>query len=248
MANILLLDDSDVSGRAMQGILARGSHTCCVATKPDEAWRMLREGVVFDLVFCELKLGGSPTTSFLQRLREDWFWKILPVVVYTYETDAKLVRKALGLRVQNYLIKPYNDALIFAEIAKATQHPWRNLHFEEPGAFCALTGLSADTLTRMRRDVMTGYDLAVQTFPGWAERRDIEEVFARIPALATAAESAGIWAGVDFLRGLQDQTAVGNWSAFRHCAEPLEFASRLIFCQLSPSYVPDCLRTVEQRI
>ncbi len=248
MANILLLDDSDVAGRAMQGILARGNHTCFVATKPDEAWRIMREGVVFDLVFCELKLGGSATTSFLQRLREDWFWKILPAVVYTYEADAKLVRKALGLRVQNYLIKPYNDELIFAEIAKATKNPWRNLHFEEPRSFCALTGLSADTLKVMRRDVMTGYDRAVQTFPDWAERRQNEEVFAQIAALATAAESAGIWAGVDFLRELQEQAAVGNWSTFRTCAEPLEFASRLIFCQLNPSYAPDCMRTEEQRV
>ncbi len=247
MANILLLDDNDVAGRAMQGILARGNHTCFVATKSEEAWRILRDGVVIDLVFCELKLAGSATTAFLQRLREDWFLKIMPAVVYTYETDAKLVRKALGLRVQNYLIKPYNDELIFGEIAKATKNPWRNLHFEEPRSFSALTGLSVETLTLMRRDVMTSYDRAVQTFPDWAERRQNEEVFAQISALATSAETAGVWAGVDYLRELQEQAAAGNWSVFHRCAEPLEFASRLIFCQLNPSYVPDCMRTEEQR-
>ncbi len=248
MANILLLDDSDVAGRAMQGILARGSHACFVAKTPDEAWRILREGVVFDLVFAEVKLSGAATTAFLQRLREDWFWKILPVVVYTFETDAKLVRKALGLRVQNYLIKPYNDELIFNEIAKATKNPWRNLHFEEPKSFCSLTGMSMDTLTIMRREVMTGYDRAAQTFPLWAEDRQNEEVFAQINELATNAENAGVWAGVDFLRDLLDQAAVGNWAVFRDCGEPLEFASRMIFCQLNPSYAPDCMRSEDQRI
>ena len=248
MANILLLDDSDVAGRAMQGILARGSHACFVAKTPDEAWRILREGVVFDLVFAEVKLSGAATTAFLQRLREDWFWKILPVVVYTFETDAKLVRKALGLRVQNYLIKPYNDELIFNEIAKATKNPWRNLHFEEPKSFCSLTGMSMDTLTIMRREVMTGYDRAAQTFPLWAEDRQNEEVFAQINELATNAENAGVWAGVDFLRDLLDQAAVGNWAVFRDCGEPLEFASRMIFCQLNPSYAPDCMRSEDGRL
>ena len=59
MANILLLDESDVAGRAMQGILARGNHGCFVATEPEQAWKMLREGVVFDLLFVELKLADS---------------------------------------------------------------------------------------------------------------------------------------------------------------------------------------------
>ena len=140
MANILLLDDSDVAGRAMNGILARGAHHCFIVTKPEEAWRLVREGVVFDLVFLEMKLPGGGGAAFLQRLRDDCFLKILPVVVYTYETDTKLVRRALGLRVQNYLIKPYNDELIHREIAKALQNPWRNLHFEDAKAFGAARG------------------------------------------------------------------------------------------------------------
>lgn len=241
MANILLLDDSEVAGRAMQGILARGNHACFVASTPDQAWRIMREGVVFDLVFLELKLGGNASTAFLQRLRDDWFWKILPIVIYTQETDARLVRRALGFRIQNYLIKPFNDDLIFKEIAKAMANPWRNLHFEDPVKFCALSGLTPEKLIAMRREVMAGYERAAKVFPDWANRRQNEEVFNQIGALINGAEAAGVWAGVDFLRGLLEQAGIGNWSAFARTAEHLDFASRLIFCQLNPCHTPECM-------
>lgn len=244
MANILLLDESDVAGRAMQGILARGNHACFIATKPEDAWKMLRDGVVFDVVFQEVRVGGNAGgLQFLQRLRDDWFWKILPVVIYTADSDSRSVKKALALKVQNYLIKPYNEQSVYAEIAKAMLNPWRNLHFEEAKSFCALMGLAADDLTKMRREVMVGFDQAAQTFPAWAETRQNEEVFTRINALASDAEAAGIWAGVDYLRDLHAQAAVGNWYAFLNSADFLDYASRLIFCQLNPSYAPDCMRS-----
>lgn len=247
MAKILLLDDNDVAGRAMRGILAKGKHDCFVATTADAAWTMLREGVIFDLVFTETKLKGTDGLTFIERLRNDWYLKILPVVVYTHDSDTKLVKRALGLRVQNYLIKPFHDQLIFREIDKALANPWRNLHFEEAKSFCALMELTPETLHAMRRDVMFAYDRAAVTFPSWAEARQNEEVYAQINALTTEAESAGVWAGVDFLRDLQQHAAMGNWQAFKTCREPLEFASKLIYCQLNPAHIPESMETEEAK-
>jgi len=246
MANILLLDENEVAGRAMQGILARARHHAVIATRADDAWRILREGVAIDLVFMDVKIAGGGI-AFLQRLRDDWFWKILPVVIYTSETDTRQVKKALGLKVQNYLIKPYTDALIFAEIAKALNNPWRSLHFEEAKSYCQLLGLPAEELAKLRREVMVGYDRAAREFPAWAEARENEEVFTRVNALAAEAESAGIWGGVDFLRDLLLNAERGNWAAFKTSAEYLDYASRLIFCQLNPSFVPDCLKSDADR-
>lgn len=241
MANILLIDDSDVAGLAFGGIVARGHHRCHVVSSVEEAWRILREAVVFDLVVLELKVPDA--MGFLQRVREDWFWKVLPVIVYTRDTDAKQVRKALGLKVQNYLIKPYADEAIFAELAKVQANPWRNLHFEEPRSFCAQLGMTSETLAKMRRDVMAAFQTAAQNWPEWADRRENEDVFAQINALTSDAESAGVWAGVDYLRYLLAEARRANWTAFRTCGEYLEYASRLVFSQLNPAFLPDCLRT-----
>jgi CheY-like chemotaxis protein len=247
MANILLLDDSDVAGRAMRGILGKAGHRCIVTATPDEAWRLLREGVVIDLVFVELRVSGDTGMAFLQRVRDDPFWKNLPLVVYTIDTEAKQVRKALSLKVQNYLVKPYNDQVIYGEIAKAMMNPWRNLHFEEPKSFCAQMGVTLDQLGKMRRALMLAFDEAVNTFPLWAQARENNEVFARLDALANDAEAAGVWAGVDYLRDLRAQAELGNWAVFKASPEYLDYASRLIFCQLNPAYVPELLKPQEEQ-
>lgn len=247
MAYILLLDESDVAARAMQGILARGNHTCLVATSTDDAWRMLREGVIIDLMFIEPKLMNQEGLAFLQRVREDWFWKSLPVVVYTHDTDAKQVRRALSLRVQNYLVKPYSDQLVLAEVSKAQLNPWRNLHFEEPRSFCAQLGLTLPTLAKMREQIMTAYQDAAKVFPWWAEERDNTEVFARLNALNADAEAAGVWACIDLINYLRSQAELDNWSAFKGCGEAFDYAARLVYAQLHPEHVPDSLVSEAER-
>ena len=85
MANILLLDSSEVAACAMRGILARGRHRFAVAPGFHEAWHFIREQVKVDLLFTELKLQAKEEDGilFIQRLRNDPFLKLLPVVVYT---------------------------------------------------------------------------------------------------------------------------------------------------------------------
>ena len=246
MANILLLDDNEVAGRAMRGLLTRGQHACIVTTTADEAWKQLRESVVIDLVFLELKMPNNAGMLFLQRVRDDYFWQKLPIVVYTSAADAAMVRKALSLKAQNYLIKPYNEALIYAEITKAMVNPWRNLHFEEVKSFCAQLGLSPVGLAKMRRDLMTKLDHAAEVFPSWTTNRENATVYEQIDAISSEAEAAGVWGVVEYLRELRTHAEAANWSAFKTSGESLSYASRLIFCQLNPSYVPDCLRTDEE--
>ena len=127
MATILLLDSSEVAGRAMQGIIARGHHRGVVATTIADAFKALREFVKVDVIFLELDLKGEKGADFLQRVRTDCFLRQIPTIVYTTISDQAIVRKVLGLKVQNYLIKPYTDEYIFREITKACANPWRGM-------------------------------------------------------------------------------------------------------------------------
>ncbi len=247
MANILLLDDSDVAGRAMQGILTRANHSCILTSTAKDAWRELRESVVVDLVIVELKLPNNGGMLFLQDVRDDCFLKKLPVVPYTTLADAGQVRKALALKTQNYLIKPYNESMIYAEIAKARSDPWRSQHFEEQKSFCAQMGLTSEALAKMRRDLISRLDIAAETFPGWTTVRENATVFEQIDQISAEAEAAGVWGVVDYMRELRTHAEAANWSAFKNSADSLSYAGRLIFCQLNPSYVPDSLRSDEER-
>ena len=112
MAHILLVDPSEIAGKAMRGALARGGHRLAVVGTVAEAWEFLRRNVAVDLVFLELKLEGESGMSVVENLRANVFLKLMPVVIYTATADRVAVKKAMELKVQNFIIKPYLDQQI----------------------------------------------------------------------------------------------------------------------------------------
>jgi HD-like signal output (HDOD) protein/DNA-binding NarL/FixJ family response regulator len=249
MANILLLDSSEVAALAMRGILARGQHRFAVTTSVAEAWHFIRAQVKVDLLFTELKLKVKEDDGivFIQRLRNDPFLKLLPVVVYTELNDHLLVKKALALKVQNYFTKPYSDESIFSEIAKASANPWRNLHFEEERSFCAQMGLPPDQLKQMRQDLSSALEANVPFFADCAEGKNHPEVLERLGELTERAEAAGIWGVVDYLNDLRAKAEVENWYSFLACRDELTYATRLIADHLNPDQIPEGFISEQER-
>lgn len=234
MAHVLHLDDNDVAGRALNGILARGNHTCATVKDPAQAWRALRESLAFDLVVTEVRLGQGNGLAFVQRLRDDWILRRLPVVVYTSENDPRQIRRALALNVQDYLLKPYDEHAVQVEIARAVGQCWRAAHFEDARRWSARTGAPVAELPARRRAVLAAFASAAKRFPRWANDRQPRDVLAELDALLTAAEAAGVFAAVDGLRHLRAQAEADKWTVFETCGEPLEYASRLVSWQLEP--------------
>jgi len=249
MANILLLDPSDVAACAMRGILARGQHRFAVTTDLRTAWNFIREQVKVDLLFTELKLKVKEEDGilFIQRLRNDPFLKLLPVVVYTDLSDHLLVKKALSLKVQNYFTKPYSDESIFSEIAKAVANPWRHLHFEEERSFCAQMSLQPDQLKQMRQELSSALEANVQFLADCAEGKNHAEVLDRLHELKELAEAAGVWGVVDYLVDLLAKAEVENWYAFLASRDELTYATRLIADHLNPDLVPEGFISEEER-
>lgn len=239
MANILLLDESATAASAMKGILARGNHRLWIAADSSQALKTIRTLVRIDLLIMEIKMEGAHGLGFLQRLRGDCVLKQLPVVIYTSVDDHVLAKKALNFNIQNYLVKPYHDETIYAEIVKACANPWRNLLFEEEKSFCAQMGLSADELQRMRQSVISGIAECALLFPQYAETKPYKEVSQRISSLVEAAESSGVWIVVDYFKSLKEKIVEGNWEELKMSQDILEYLRQLILCQMNPSYVPE---------
>lgn len=234
MANVLLLDSNEVAGRAMQGILARAHHRCVPVATIDEAWKALHEMVIIDLIVLELELKGEKGMDFLRRIRGDCFLKQIPVMIYTSVGDHAIVRQVLLLKVQNYLIKPYNDEHIFREVAKAGTTSWRALQFEEEKSFCTQMGYKPDCLRAMRQELSESIDKSTPFFCGCVTSRNPPQVHARIDALSDKAEACGVWGVVDYMKELKDKASEADWTHFKHCEEDLAFARELILFQLDP--------------
>lgn len=248
MANILLLDDNEIACRAMQGILTRGQHRCLIAQDAATAFKMLRELVKFDLVFLELKLTkGENGMHFLQQLREDCFLKLIPVAVYSSVNHQEIVKKALTLKIQNYLIKPYRDESIYAEIAKATANPWRNLHFEEEKSFCTQIGIKPGELKKMLHELRVALHAAVEPLQDCAETRNQKSALDLIGPLTERAEAAGAWGIVEYLQSLKEKLDMRSWPALAQSKDDLAFICQLIDCHIDHNYIPTGFYSEQER-
>ncbi|MCX6953489.1 MAG: HDOD domain-containing protein [Verrucomicrobia bacterium] len=246
MANILLVDPNELARLTLRGILERGRHRLAVVATADEAWAFVQRVVKVDVVFSELKVGGGGGLSLVQRLKQDSFRKLLPFVFYTEHGDRDAVKKALELRVQNFLIKPYQDELIYTEIAKATANPWRPRHFEEEKSFCKLMGFEPKDLHRMLEDLRAALLAQRAPLEQSAELKADKAVRAQLTALSEQAEAAGAWGVVEALTNLGELVVAGQWSEFVERLEMLTFADQLIFRHLNPTLEVEEFLTTEE--
>ncbi len=239
MANILHLDENELACRAMRGILTRSGHRVITAADAPEAWRLIRELVKIDLVICELKLKGENGISFISRLRADCFLKNIPVLVYSDVSDQAVVKKALSLGIQNYLIKPYNDHAIYSEIAKVSANPWRNLFFEEDKSFCAQMGIPPAVLRTNREKLIEELSHLAQLFPQAGQADTQKHIAIKVEVISSEAEGAGAWGIVDLMAGLKTLIEAEHWVDIPPTGPNIEYANRLIFCHIHPDHLPD---------
>ncbi len=247
MANILLVDPAEVSRRAMKGILAQGHHRLVAVDNSVQAWDFVSKNVKVDLIFTELKLSGDSGLSFLERLRDNPFFKLLPVVVYTGGGDREAVKRALSLKVQNFLIKPYHEENIHAEIKKAGANPWRDRHFEEEKSFCKLTGLTPTQLHAQLDELRVALQVVEPVLMSCVQTADTAGAIRKIDGLKEPAEAAGAWGVVELLDDLREKAQCNAWSAFQQGVEAFPVAERMIFSHINPGLLPPEFLTEHER-
>jgi len=247
MANILLLDENETAQRAMKGILARGGHRLVCVGKAADAWTKLRDLVKIDLVFSEVKVSDMNGLSFTARLRSDPFLKHIPVVFFTTVNDPTITKKALTLHIQNYLVKPYTDAAVYSEVAKALANPWRNLFFEEERSFCAQMGFCPKTLAHMREKVLEEVELLMQVLPIATAPEQQDLIKQRLDTIKGDSEASGIWGLAEYVATLQDKVEINQWTEIRDSQDEFDYAKRIIFCQLHPDHLPSGFLSDDER-
>ena len=247
MAYILLVDPDELAQKVMRGILARGNHRFVAVGTASEAWDFICQNVKVDLVLVDLQLEGDGGRAFIQRLKNDCCLKLLPVVVYTGSGDRDSVKRVLALGVQNFLIKPYQDNVVFAEIAKAVVNPWRQQHFEEEKSFCKMMGFTPEGLHTALDNLRTALAAARAPLKKWQELKNVQPAVDELAILSTKAEEAGAWGVVASLAVLTENAQADNWSEFEKNLAMLDFLGQLIFRQINPALTPDGFLSSQER-
>lgn len=243
MANILLVDSDEVAKIAMGGIVRRGEHRFTAVRSVSEAWKLIRGSVRVDLVFVELKLEGEGGLMLIQQLKADCILRSIPVVVYTAYPDKDSVRKVLELKVQNFLVKPYRDEAIFAEISKASSEPWVEKYFELGNPEWEPERLNA-MLVKLEKALEGGQkSLASRKAVEGKPQKPIVDWLKQVSMVAEKSGADGV---VRCLDELVVKAGDGLWPTGDSANDPLGLASRLIHAYLSPDEVPEAFLSEEE--
>ncbi|HWA25077.1 MAG TPA: HDOD domain-containing protein [Lacunisphaera sp.] len=247
MARILLLDPSETARRALRGILARGDHKLMAVDTPAQAWSLLQRNPGVDFIVTELKLSEGTGLDFVRRLKADLLLKLVPVIVYTADCNREAVKQAVTLGVQNFLVKPYHDDAIFAELDKAAANPWRDRHFEEEKSFCKLMGYTPADLHKMLEELRGELVNLVESLRPCAETADARAVNGLVGPVRDNAEAAGAWCLVESLQYISTLVAEGQWASWPAGLELLDFCALLIGGRADPdrNLAPDFNPPVE---
>ncbi len=112
---ILVVDDEKTLRDIVSRALAKLGHRCVTARDGQEALALAgRQG--FDLVITDLKMPKMGGLALIERLRKEH--PELPIIIMTGYADLETARKALRLRVADYLVKPFES---LAEVQAAVQ-------------------------------------------------------------------------------------------------------------------------------
>ncbi len=243
MANILLVDPGDTPRVAMRGIVERGDHRLAAVESEKEAWAFINEQVKVDLVIVDLHLKDGSGLALLKKLRADSQLKGLPVLVYTANGTRNDLHACLELKIQNFLVKPYDEELVFKEIEKAEAATWRAALFEEEHSFCQMMDLQPSQLQEMLRKVRRKIDSNLPALRQWAnevvalpksEEVEIPALPDEIVDLQEAAESAGAWGVVEALAGVETAAKAGVPAHVEVAFESVELAAHLVDHHLDP--------------
>lgn len=239
MANILLIDPSEIARKAMRGFLARAGHRLACAASFSEARDLLRLHVIVDLAILDVKLEGGTGFDFVEAVRAEPLLAGLPMVFYTANPTRDIVLRALQCKVQNVLLKPYQEDVIRAEIDKALAQPWRDRHFRPEEAFCREACSTPEerrnALERLARQFEIDGPLLRQAVSAQAEGR-IKSRLIELTDLANEAGAPGITSLLTAQRRLLES---GDWPALTTAVDQLDFPPRLIRRQLFPDEVPE---------
>lgn len=116
---VLIVEDDPSQRRLYEAYLASGFNTLSVEDG-EAAIKLIRKQDV-DLVLSDIRMPGMSGISLREKLAEDDLTNITPFIFLTSESSAETQAQAVGMGIDDYLIKPVNKALLIQTIDRVLE-------------------------------------------------------------------------------------------------------------------------------
>ena len=123
--NFLIIDDDAVAREALAIALAplSAGDAPRLADSANAGLDALEGGYLADLVVCDVRMPDTSGIELLDRLRQDLRFSAMPIMMITASPEQAVVRQAMQLRVQGFILKPASaDAVVRVRTALERFH------------------------------------------------------------------------------------------------------------------------------
>ena len=120
-ATVLLIEDSPEVQRYLRLLLELEHYRVEVADSGEEGLQRLRDGCAPGVVLLDMQMPGMDGLQTLQRLRE--MQPGLQVIMCSAQDDPQLIRQAVLLGAQAYLVKPVQHLYLSAALDRCLRQP-----------------------------------------------------------------------------------------------------------------------------
>lgn len=119
--SILVVDDDEDMLKLLNKIISSAGLAVRTASSPKLA-RTLMEEDPPHLILTDLHMVPENGFEFIQSLKNDRSYRAIPILVLSALNDFSSVKKAIGLGVSDYVIKPLQSGLLVRKIRKTLLH------------------------------------------------------------------------------------------------------------------------------
>jgi two-component system chemotaxis response regulator CheY len=115
---ILIVEDEPVTARVIEWSLLRAGHECVVAGDGSQAIKILQERDDVTLIITDVEMPHMDGLSLITALRANRDWARMPVIVVSGHNELDTVRKAVALKVRNFVLKPVVPERLLESVAE----------------------------------------------------------------------------------------------------------------------------------
>jgi len=114
--NILLIEDDHIEVMKFDRTLSKlnSKHNLIKCNNGEQAIRVLRNGLVPDIILLDLNMPKLNGVEFLKLFKEDERFKYIPIIILTTSNNQKDLKDCYEIGIAGYILKPlkYEDYVI----------------------------------------------------------------------------------------------------------------------------------------
>lgn len=117
MANVLIVDDSNLIRSVASSATVEAGHNPIVATNGQEGLDLLLSNHI-DIIFSDINMPIMGGLDMVEKIKSMPEYKFIPVIMLTTESDETLKNRGKELGVKAWMLKPFNKEKFFMALKK----------------------------------------------------------------------------------------------------------------------------------